>query len=302
METSNSPVNGASAPAVNGNASSHGPKQQDQQTNGTPRDNHNPPDGARTEENEDRNDLGKISQLSTSELSQIASGKKGPPGGLDATPLPNVPQGYTVRFTFRSASNLPPSDLNTASSDPFLTATLKASGWKRHKDDPDLTHRTATIQKTTEPEWNDEWIVANVPASGFCLKCRLYDEDAADTDDRLGNVTIRVESISETWQGFPPPGREFEAKKRVMSKRAYILKAITSLIRSDVHMTPKLTVSIEVLGKSDPPFAQMCTLGPATWTKHYSPLIGRLAGTKVDAPGGNAGSQDSKKAKTQKYE
>lgn len=246
---------------------------------------------------------GRLSSLSASELSRLVSKKKGPPGGIDATPLPSVPQGYTVRFTFRSAANLPPSDINTASSDPYLTATLKTHGLKRHKDDPDLVHRTPTIQKTTEPEWNDEWIVANVPASGFTLKCRLYDEDPADSDDRLGNVTVKVPQVFDQWDGFPPPGHEFHAKKRPISKRAFVLKAISSMLQSEVHMTPRLTISMEVLGKSDPPYAQMCTIGPACWTKHYSPMIGRLAGTKVDAPNGSQGGSGNRDDnKTQKYE
>ncbi|KAL2208452.1 hypothetical protein CC79DRAFT_574268 [Sarocladium strictum] len=244
---------------------------------------------------------GILSSFDPSELAKFAKSKKGPPGGIDATPLPSVPQGYTIRFTFRSAANLPPSDLNTASSDPFLTATLTAAGVKRHKDDPDLLHRTPTIQRTTEPEWHDEWVVANVPASGFTLKCRLYDEDAADADDRLGNVTIKVPTVFDQWDGFPPPGREFKAKKRPISKRAFIIKAISSMIKHDVHMTPRLTVSIEVLGKSDPPYGQMCTIGPACWTKHYSPLIGRLAGTKVDADE-DTPTNKHEKEKTQKYD
>ncbi|KAG8424506.1 hypothetical protein J3458_001289 [Metarhizium acridum] len=144
-------------------------------------------------------------QANGSGLKRAIKGKK-PPGGFDTTPLPDAPQGYTIRFTFRYAANLPPADFGTASSDPFLTATLTASNPKRHKEDPDLVHRTRTIRKTTEPEWNEEWVVANVPPSGFKLKCRLYDEDAADHDDRLGNVTIQVPRVFEQWEGIPPPG------------------------------------------------------------------------------------------------
>ena len=235
----------------------------------------------------------------------------GPPGGFDDKPLPSAPQGYTVRFTFESAANLPPSDISTGSSDPYVHATLKASNPKRHREDPDLTHRTRTQRRTVNPEWHEQWVVANVPASGFTLKCRLYDEDAPDADDRLCNVTIKVYQVSENWAGMPPPGKEFEGRKRVMSKRAYFLKALTSLVRSDVHMTPRLTVSIEVLGKSPPPHAQMCTIGPTGYVKHFSPMIGRLTGIKVDdkkedaAKGENAGESSKakkKKSKSQKYE
>ncbi len=100
-----------------------------------------------------------------------------PPGGFDSTPIPDAPPGYTVKFTFHRAENLPAADIGTGSSDPFLTATLSTSLLKRHKEDPDLIYRTRTIRKSLEPHWEEEWIVANVPTSGFRLKCRLYDED-----------------------------------------------------------------------------------------------------------------------------
>lgn len=240
-----------------------------------------------------------------SSLKQNVKMKLKPPGGFDATPLPDAPQGYTVRFCFRCAANLPPADLNTASSDPYLTATLKASNPKRHKEDPDLVHRTKTIRRTLEPEWNDEWIVANVPPSGFTLKCRLYDEDSRDADDRLGNVTVKVPQIFDKWDGFPAPGREFGAKKRMISKRAFLLKGLSSLLHSDMHMTPRLTISIELLGPSDPPHAQMYTLGPTAWVKHFSPMIGRIVGTKVNANENDdeSGSSHRKeKPKSKKYE
>lgn len=263
------------------------------------------------------NGHGKVKKTLTfkpSELKERMKPKK-PPGGFDDTPLPDAPQGYTVRFIFQSASNLPPADLATASSDPFLHATLKGSLPKRHKEDPDLTHRTRTIRRTTEPNWEDEWVVANVPANGFVLKCRLYDEDYPDSDDRLGNVTIKVPSVSEEWEAFPPPGMDFKARKRVISKRAYFTKLLASIVSSGVHMTPIVRISMEVLGKSDPPFAQMYTVGPTTWVKHYSPLIGRITGVKVNAHeeddfrGGDADEQEGskkkdkkKKKKSQKYE
>ncbi|RCI17209.1 hypothetical protein L249_2833 [Ophiocordyceps polyrhachis-furcata BCC 54312] len=244
-------------------------------------------------------------QLSPSASSSASSSKR-PPGGIDKTPLPDAPPGFTLRFCFIRATNLAPGDLSTASSDPYLTATLKASNPKRHKEEPDLTHRTPTVCRTTEPEWNDEWIVANVPPSGFTLKCRLYDEDSADKDDRLGNVTVKVPGLSASWPGWPAPGREFGAKKRMMSKRAFVLKAITNLLRSGRHMAPCLTISVEVLGTSQPPHAQMYTVGPTTWVKHFSPMIGRLIGTKVNADEDDQqpppSSSKGKKKQSEKYD
>ncbi|RDA94714.1 hypothetical protein CP533_6776 [Ophiocordyceps camponoti-saundersi (nom. inval.)] len=246
-------------------------------------------------------------QQPLSSSASSASSSKRPPGGIDKTPLPDAPPGFTLRFCFLRAANLAPGDLSTASSDPYLTATLKANNPKRHKEEPDLTHRTPTLRRTTEPEWNDEWVVANVPPSGFSLKCRLYDEDSADKDDRLGNVTVKVPALSASWPGWPPPGREFGAKKRMISKRAFVLKGITNLLRSGRHMTPRLTISIEVLGTSQPPHAQMYTVGPTTWVKHFSPMIGRLIGTKVNADddGHQApppSSSKGKKKQSEKYD
>ncbi|CRK42949.1 hypothetical protein BN1708_008932 [Verticillium longisporum] len=208
--------------------------------------------------------------------------KDAPPGGFDPTPLPDAPPGFTVRFIFHRASNLPAADLKTQSSDPFVHATLKAPVPKRHSEDPDLYRRTRTMRRTTEPVWDEQWIVANVPAAGFTLKCRIYDEDYPDSDDRLGNVTIKVNHVSEDWAGIPPPGREFKAKKRMGSKRAYFFKAITSRFDPHVDMTPSLWVSMQVIGRSNPPHAQMYTIGPSIYFKHFSPTIGRLTGTKVN--------------------
>jgi hypothetical protein len=115
--------------------------------------------------------------------------KKGPAGGYDSTPVPSAPPGYTIRFTFHHAKNLPYADLGSLSADPYIIATLKTALVKRHKADPDLKIRVPTVHKNVNPVWNAQWIVANVPASGFYLKCRLYDEDPADHDDRLGEFS-----------------------------------------------------------------------------------------------------------------
>ena len=220
-----------------------------------------------------------------------------PPGGYDSTPVPSAPDGYTVKFTFVRAENLPIGDLGTGSSDPFVIATLTSHGIKpRHKEDPEMRLRTRTIQKDTNPVWNQEWIVAGIPSSGFKLKCRLYDEDANDSDDRLGNVTVVVPHISENWEGMHEAS--FPVKKRMGSWRAYLLKSITTMCGSDGDLSGQLFLSMEVLGKSDKPYGKMYTVGPTGWTKHYSPMIGRLAGTKAPKMEGH----ESEKAKVERYE
>lgn len=145
--------------------------------------------------------------------------KNGPAGGFDDTALPAAPPGYTIRITFHRAENLPLSDFGTFSTDPYIHATFKTSLHKRHKQDPDLVLRTPTVHRNTSPQWETQWVIAHVPASGFFLKCRLYDEDPTDHDDRLGNVHINVHSISDNWPGIKE--QTYELKKRMGSKRAY---------------------------------------------------------------------------------
>ncbi|KAK8019026.1 hypothetical protein PG990_004164 [Apiospora arundinis] len=207
--------------------------------------------------------------------------KTKPEGGFDRTPVPDAPPGYTVKFTFHRATNLPAADVSTQASDPFCIATLTTALPKRHKEDPNLAHRTPTIRRTLEPQWEDEWIVANVPASGFKLKVRIYDEDWPDHNDRLGNVTVIVHRINEQWKGFPVS--DFEVKKRAGSKRAYLVKAATTALHRGASMTPRLFMSAQVLGPSNSqPNAHMYTLGPTFYFRHFSPMIGRLAGLKVN--------------------
>ncbi|KAI0468711.1 hypothetical protein F4859DRAFT_490098 [Xylaria cf. heliscus] len=66
------------------------------------------------------------------------------------------------------------------------------------------------------------------------------------------------------------------------SKRAYLLKAGTSALHSGISMTPRLYVSAVVLGKSDPPHGQIYTVGPTYYFQHFSPMIGRITGIKVN--------------------
>jgi hypothetical protein len=230
-----------------------------------------------------------------SEKQQKIQDKKNPPGGYDATPIPYAPDGYTIKFTFHRAENLPMSDLNSRSSDPYVHATLTSSLAKRHKEDPDLMLRTPTIHINTNPEWNYEWTVAGIPSTGFRLKCRLYDEDPNDHDDRLGNVTIKVGRIGPDWKGIR--NESFDIKKKTGSKRAYMIRGCAAMLSSNVHMEGRLWLSAKLVGESEKPHGRMYTVGTTSWTKHYSPMIGRIAGTK--APESEKGGDG---AKTEKYE
>jgi hypothetical protein len=212
------------------------------------------------------------------------SSKKGPAGGFDDTPVPRAPPGCTVKITFHRATNLPLADINTLSADPFIIAEIETALPPRHKIDPPLTLRTPTVRESTNPEWNVEWIVANIPASGFRMKCRIFDEDPADHDDRLGNAHVDSGPVNETWAGINNQG--FPIKKRMASKRAYLLRGVAVCFGKVEHMSGSLYVSVEVLGKTnDENGGRAYTIGPQYWIRHYSPLLGRLLGQKEPREG-----------------
>jgi hypothetical protein len=155
------------------------------------------------------------------------------------------------------------------------------------------------VRQNTNPVWNQQWIVANVPASGFKLKCRIYDEDPADHDDRLGNVHIEAADITDAWPGIRE--QTFPLRKRMVSKRAFLLRAVAVCIRKAEHMSGTLTVSAEVLGRTqDEHGGRAYTIGPQFWIRHYSPLLGRLLGQKEPDDSGNI-SRRTGKAKAERY-
>jgi hypothetical protein len=261
---------------------------------------HSPLNGSTPETsqtNEGSSDMSHTS-LKPKKTGTSSSKSKEPAGGYDDTPVPKAPPGYTIKITLHRATNLPLADINTLSADPFVVAQLSTSLPTRHKEDPPLQIRTPTIRQCTDPIWNWEWIVANVPASGFRLKCRIYDEDPADHDDRLGNVHVNVDDISEGWPGILD--HSFPVKKRMGSKRAYLLRAVAVCFNKVEHMHGSMNVSVEVLGRTqDENGGRTYTIGPQFWIRHQSPLLGRLLGQKE--PGAGEKSRRTGKAKPEKY-
>ncbi|KAI4133464.1 MAG: hypothetical protein LQ338_000200 [Usnochroma carphineum] len=211
--------------------------------------------------------------------------KPPPAGGLDETPIPDAPPGYTLKFIFHRANNLPMADINSLSSDPYLYVQLNTSLPSRHKQDPYMRFRTPTIRRSTNPVWNTEWIVANVPSTGFKLKARIYDEDPADYDDRLGNVHVHLDAIHDNWTGIKE--QHYKIKKRMGSKRAYFIRGCAAMFNRNIEMSGDLVISVEVLGKTDVGNngGRIWTVGPCAWSRHLSPMIGRLAGTKEPGQG-----------------
>lgn len=130
-------------------------------------------------------------------------------------------------------------------------------------------------------------MIANVPASGFALKARIYDEDPADHDDRLGNVHVHVNGIGESWEGIKE--QDFRIKKRMGSKRAYFVRGCASMFSSNVKLSGTLVISVELLGRTEGDYGgRVWTVGPCAFSQHFSPMIGRLAGTKDPGKDGAA--------------
>lgn len=213
---------------------------------------------------------------------QPESSDSEPEGGHDETQLtPSKEPTYVVRIVFHQASNLPIADVGQLSSDPYVLAQLAADGQegtrygKRHKDDPYLRYRGPTAHSTTEPRWETEWIVAGVPASGFVLTARVYDEDNGTKDDRLGKVVLSSGALEDGWSC---DARDFELKKRGASSRAWGLHAVRKLHPGNRDKDPTLRLSAEVLGTTEDECGKMYSL--SSWFSiHYSPLIGSIVGT-----------------------
>jgi len=85
--------------------------------------------------------------------------------------------------------------------------------------------------------------------------------------------------VNNNWAGIKCKG--YDIKKRMGSKRAYMIRGCAALFNNNVHMSGRLYVSAEVLGESEKPYGRMYTIAETAWTKHYSPMIGRIAGTKA---------------------
>ncbi|TKA62592.1 hypothetical protein B0A55_11404 [Friedmanniomyces simplex] len=223
----------------------------------------------------------------------------GPAGGYDATALPSRPPGYTLKITIHRATNLPMADINSFSSDPYVVAQIDSDAPTRHKEDPPIRFRTPTIRQNLEPVWNEEWVLANVPASGFKLKLRVFDEDPADKDDRLGNVHIHVDRIRPDWPGLKE--QSYEMKARMASKRAYLIRMAAVCLRTTKHIRGNLFVSIENLGRTrhDGQNGRVYTVGPCRWIRHYDPILGRMMGMKEPDEDGDEPKQPDENNKQQ---
>lgn len=112
-------------------------------------------------------------------------------------------------------------------------------------------------------------------------------------DDHLGDVKITLTDIGgSAWTDKSE--LPYEISKRHASKRANFTRAAFTVIhpvrralthhdnKAEDHHNEELYVSIEVIRRMKPEedVGKAYTIGPCRWIQHYSPLIGRLVGTK----------------------
>jgi len=207
---------------------------------------------------------------------------------------------YTLRITFLRAHNLPVADIPTFSSDPYIAATLRFPGTGIRK----LHHRTWTVRTTLEPEWNDCWTVANVPASGATLKLKVLDEDEGNHDDVLGVANVGTGRLD---------GKQKEILHRTegltIKKHAWVAfsRIVTVGCRKGKWrgLGGEVEVEIEVIGSTEKGNEQdeewrserAYTVSPNWWTQHFSPLIGIITHTTTSDNGsggeGNGNSNGS---------
>ncbi|KAF8695599.1 C2 protein, partial [Rhizoctonia solani] len=206
---------------------------------------------------------------------------------------------YDLEITFHSARSLPISDIPSFSADPYILASVRVPSYAGREDPgpPPLLFRTRTIHGTRDPEWGNEvWRIGGIPGAGFVLRVAIRDEDAGKKDDRLGEARISFlgqkpvkdgeRSAEEDWgqvrNGMNVERKEASVKKRRGGIRAIISTFITAAFsRSVSKHGGNVVISVKVLGLSqNQKDRRPYTLGPHYYSIHFSPLLGRMIGTK----------------------
>jgi hypothetical protein len=212
---------------------------------------------------------------------------------------------YAVEITIHSAHNLPVSDLNTLSCDPYVHATLftpslssgPSESQDQHEPDPPLTFRTPTVRRSRRAEWcpasvdhqhsehcrkareansaagssclaSGMWVVGGIPEAGFTLQLDLLDEDG-DKDDQIGRVEI---DYTETplHEGYEVKEREYPVKKRgstIAGTRVIVKTYLASLLPTvKLNRHPHLIVSMKVKDRVEQDMkGKVFTIGPSAF-------------------------------------
>ncbi|CUA77978.1 hypothetical protein RSOLAG22IIIB_06898 [Rhizoctonia solani] len=206
---------------------------------------------------------------------------------------------YDLEITFHSAHALPVSDVPSLSADPYILASLRVPSYASREDPgpPPLIFRTRTIHRTRDPEWGNEvWRVGGIPGAGFVLRVAVRDEDGVKKDDRLGEARVSFlgheparkgersaeQDLGRVREGLNVERIEASLKKRRGGARAFVSTYITAAIsRAVSRHGGNVVISVKVLGLSqNQKDRRPYTLGPHYYSLHFSPLLGKMIGTK----------------------
>lgn len=186
----------------------------------------------------------------------------------------------------------PPSVTSPKRSSFSLTRDLSATGTGGSgfvgdsEGDPPLRFRSCTVQRSVNPEWESEWIVAGVPSKAL-IEARVYDEDTGKRDDLLGTAYIPL-TLSD---GYSSEWQSYKLHKSGADRVALGIKAVVAAWDPDARQGATLAVSVRVLGRTQRNIGRMYTINSHWWI-HYSPLVGSITNTKTPGQLGTASERE----------
>lgn len=184
---------------------------------------------------------------------------------------------YTIALRFVSGSRLPIGDFFQGTSDPYVVAYLDRKGTN------ELVFRTSTARSTRDPKWqeDDVWHVRGVQ-EGAVIKIWLYDEDPRKLDnDRLGVAELRLDNLEQLASQDEAKEMTLKVSKRKANMKVYALTYIyTWAAFQDLNkQAASITVELKVKKDEHKPDKPR-QAGPMRYSIHFSPILGRMAGTK----------------------
>ncbi|OCB89891.1 hypothetical protein A7U60_g2920 [Sanghuangporus baumii] len=184
---------------------------------------------------------------------------------------------YNVLITIHRAANIPAADIHNLSADPYILATLNAPSRPQPPEEPRLRWRTPTVRATRDPVFNNRWLIGGAPQDGFILKLSVVDEDTKDRDDRLGGAVMAF-TRDMMREGFEIKERELKVQKRQGSIVPYILTYMEGILPGHkVRKHNRIVISAKVIGRTnDQDDFRVHTIGPNTYSLHFSPMIGSV--------------------------
>ena len=182
---------------------------------------------------------------------------------------------YTCEITLHNAKNVPISDLNDLSSDPFFLLTLSTnpSGVDNAKRQV-LTYRTHTERHTLHPTYECQWVVSGIPLDGFVLGLELWDEDPKSSDDKLGQAILRFPSPSLEGGLLGEGWKRAEEEVKIHKRRGSLKDRLSTFVaklgtKKRVEHRTRATISIRIIGLiENQDDRRLFTVGPRKSPSH----------------------------------